>query len=101
MLTSITTTLTWGVHSLEQKLILAAYLADERRNTSPWVASLPTLPCPNGKSLEDALLNCIKNATQGWDRVLVPGLEIATVLIDLPPRQGMEQMSTANLIKPF
>jgi hypothetical protein len=74
----------------EQKLVLAAYLTDERRSTSSWVASLPYLPCPDGESLEAALLSCIKNASQGWDRVMMPGLELATALIDCTPRQGMK-----------
>eukprot|EP00884_Botryococcus_braunii_P018982 jgi/Botrbrau1/5768/Bobra.0134s0035.2 len=71
-----------------KKLVLAAYLTDERRSTSSWVASLTYLPCPDGESLEAALLTCIKNASQGWDRVMMPGLELATALVDCPPRQG-------------
>ena len=66
--------------------MLAAFQADQQRQNSAWLASLPLLPGPNGFTMQQVLLTCIANISacpgSGWEAVAKPMITFAVALLE-------------------
>lgn len=69
-----------------QGMVTAAFQADQQRQNSVWLASLPTLPGPDGHSIQQALLQCIGNILacpgSGWEGSAKPMIVFAVGLLE-------------------
>lgn len=73
---------------MQQGALLRALQESEHRQSSQWIAALPSLPHCDAALMEAAAQAAVRNCPQGWSLVAPPALTFATDLMDAASRKN-------------